>query len=474
MTALKYSSLVLDLGGVLLNTPKVPVDLSPRKVKDALDMPTWHEYETGKLPQHECYDRVAKTFGLDVQVWAETMLKLTVGQEPNTELIAAIRELKSVYPGLRVICLSNIPEPAFELLRELIEGWGIMDQVHVSAISGFRKPNTAAFRDFLSSTHNTSESCIFVDDRIENVISAQCLGFQALLFQNTVSTVAAIHNLLGDPVARGMTYLKQHAGNLFSMTDDGQVHKDNFSQLLILQNTGDKSLVSLEKRGHTWNYFIGEPRLYGTTYANDSDTTCLALTILDDVPEEEKAYAMNAILANLSPDGLPYTWFDDKRPRLCHCICANVYRFFHLQGQAGQLPGVYEHLCRILRTGAFALGSRYYANPDWFLYTLSDLCGRRPLDTALQEMRELLGARIQDRMGGDDDVLGAALRLLSAQSLAVKNQRDLTTVRDAQQLDGGWEMVWLWQTARGAIKMGSRGVITAMAVRGIQNAESML
>lgn len=93
---------------------------------------------------------------------------------------------------------------------------------------------------------------------------------------------------------------------------------------------------------------------------------------------------------------------------------------------------------------------------------------------ALQEMRELLGARLQDRIGRDGDVLSAALRLLSAQSLEMENRKDLMTLRSAQQLDGGWEPVWLWQTAQGAIKMGSRGVITAMAVRGIRNAESML
>lgn len=240
MTVCRYSSLVLDLGGVLLSTPKVPVGLSPRQVKDALDSPIWHEYETGKISQRDCYDRVAKTFGLDVQTWAVAMLKLTVGQEPNMELISAIQQLKSMHTGLRVFCLSNIPKPALRLLRETIAGWGIIDELHTSATSGFRKPDMAALSSFSSSTHNTPGSCIFIDDRVENVISAQSLGFQALLFQNTVSTVTALHNLLGDAAARGMAYLHQHAGDLFSVTDAGKAHKDNFSQLLILQNTGER------------------------------------------------------------------------------------------------------------------------------------------------------------------------------------------------------------------------------------------
>lgn len=85
-------------------------------------------------------------------------------------------------------------------------------------------------------------------------------------------------------------------------------------------------------------------------------------------------------------------------------------------------------------------------------------------------MRELLAARVKDRIGCDRNVLGAALRLLSAQSLTMMNKKDLMTLKSAQQQDRGWEKVWMWQTVQGAIKMGSRGVITAMAVRAIRNA----
>lgn len=77
---------------------------------------------------------------------------------------------------------------------------------------------------------------------------------------------------------------------------------------------------------------------------------------------------------------------------------------------------------------------------------------------------------VKDRAGCDKDTLGAALRLLSAQSIGVSNETDLETVLAGQQLDGGWERVWLWQYGKEAIKIGSRGVITAMALRGIQQA----
>lgn len=43
-----------------------------------------------------------------------------------------------------------------------------------------------------------------------------------------------------------------------------------------------------------------------TVYPDDSDTTSLAMTILDDVSEEENQQARATIKANLNPDGLPY------------------------------------------------------------------------------------------------------------------------------------------------------------------------
>lgn len=69
---------------------------------------------------------------------------------------------------------------------------------------------------------------------------------------------------------------------------------------------GNRNLVTLERKGPLWNYFIGEPRFEDTLYPNDSDTTSLANVTLDDVPTEDKELAMKMILSNLNPDGMPY------------------------------------------------------------------------------------------------------------------------------------------------------------------------
>jgi hypothetical protein len=84
-------------------------------------------------------------------------------------------------------------------------------------------------------------------------------------------------------------------------------------------------------------------------------------------------------------------------------------------------------------------------------------------------MRELLMNEIQDRAGCDDDVLGAALRTLSAQAMgAPYAKRDVRVLLESQQLDGGWNRVWLFKYGKEDIKVGSRGVITAMAVKALR------
>ena len=49
----------------------------------------------------------------------------------------------------------------------------------------------------------------------------------------------ALRNLLGDPLERGKRFLDKNAGQLYSLTDNGVVLKENFAQLLILEATDD-------------------------------------------------------------------------------------------------------------------------------------------------------------------------------------------------------------------------------------------
>ncbi|KAM0323995.1 hypothetical protein ACHAPQ_008524 [Fusarium lateritium] len=98
------------------------------------------------------------------------------------------------------------------------------------------------FKLFLKAAKTPASSCIFVDDKIENIIMARTLGFKSIHFNGADDLVRVLHNLLGDPVVRAKTFLKDNAKNLFSTLSTGHIQPDNYSQLLILQNTGDRCI----------------------------------------------------------------------------------------------------------------------------------------------------------------------------------------------------------------------------------------
>ncbi|KAL5586790.1 hypothetical protein FOBRF1_016660 [Fusarium oxysporum] len=466
-----YTTVVLDLGGVLINYgAKNTVGLTSTQIKSALDSPHWYEYERGKVSKQDAYDQVTQAFNIDLETWTEALEQMKDGMQPNRVLISAIKDLRTAYPTVKICCLSNIPEPELALLKDEIESWGIIDQFVASSDLQQRKPEMGTYSAFLEKIQESAPNCIFIDDKVGSVVNAQGLGFKGIVFSTSDELIRVLHNLLGDPVARANLYLKQNAKSLFCTMNTGGLQPDNFSQLLIFHHTGDRDLVVLKNEGDTWNYFHGSPTYDGTTYPDDPDTTCLALTMLEDISIGQKLKARDVMLSYVNKDGLPEVWFNKNRPRFCHCICANVFRFFTINHWTEKLPKVYEYLCRVLETRAFLHGSRYYKIPDWFLYILSDLCARRPSDEKLQGMRDLLVECVEERMGCDDNILGAAMRALSAQSLGLKNGRDLKILLESQQVDGGWELAWLWSYATKPLKIGSRGVVTAMAMDAIQQA----
>ncbi|KAM0461264.1 hypothetical protein ACHAPV_004583 [Trichoderma viride] len=462
-TQKQWKAIVLDLNGVLLSYGgKVPSSvLKPSQIKNVLDSPTWYDYECGKISsRQECYQRVSEEFEMDVGVFTDALEQLTKTVKPHSEFIAAIKKIRSAFPDIKFYGMSNISQPDYEFLKPMISSWGILDGFQASGQAGVRKPDNASYISFLEKFELLdSKECVIIDDSVENTVAASALGFKGVTFTNAMEAERTLWNLLGDPVDRGMEYMERNAKKMMLELSTGGEQPDNFSQLIILELTKDERLIKLErKEGPTWNYFHHSNTFMGTTYSDDCDTTSYAMCTLDDIPAHEKEAAMDAILNNLSPDNLPLCWFNKNRPRLCHG-----------SGQGHKLTHAYLFLCRLLRTKTYELGSRYYENIDYMPYILSNLCSRRPTDPSLAEMRELLKNEIRDRSGCDSDVLGAALRTLSAQAMGVPYaKRDVRVLLESQQLDGGWNRVWIFKYGKEDIKVGSRGVITAMAVKAIR------
>jgi hypothetical protein len=228
-----------------------------------------------------------------------------------------------------------------------------------------------------------------------------------------------------------------------------------------------RNLCSMKNHKRTWNFFQGKPILTTDSFPDDLDDTALGLLISDD--KCMKHSVMDEMLDYVTKDGILLTYFDPQRPRFDPFVGANVLRLFYQNRRGHQLAGTLQYMHRVLFTRAYKFGTRYYHLPDWLFYYLAELCSKNS-EPELEGLRLLLKRRLTERIGCDSDVMAAALRLLACQALGMDNQRDLELLVASQQIDGGWPMGWLNRYGSTGIKVGSRGVITAMAVKGIREA----
>ncbi len=201
----------------------------------------WYEYECGRISQVECYERVAFESSLSISEVAEAFSQARDSLKINHEMISVLKKLKAQSNGsLKVYAMSNIGVSDYEVLRAIPAEWDIFNDVFISGQVGQRKPDLGFYRHVLDVTQTDPRRTIFVDDKIDNVGSAASFGIHGIIFDDKAHVVKELRNLLGDPLRKGRGWLEGNAQNLWCMTNTGVLVKDNFSQLFILESTGQR------------------------------------------------------------------------------------------------------------------------------------------------------------------------------------------------------------------------------------------
>lgn len=238
----KHDAIIFDLGDVLFSwSPQTKTTISPKLLRKFLDTATWHDYERGLVSQQDCYRIVGEQFSVDPAEISRAFDQARDSLEANNEVIAIIQQLKSQSDGqLRVFAMSNIGQPDYDVLRTKPADWSIFDEVFTSCGAGHRKPDLGFYRHVIEKTGVNPKRTVFVDDKFDNVVSAQSQGLCGIVFDNSEHVIQQLLNLFGNPVTRGQDFLRQNAGRLESVIDDGSVLPENFAQLLILETTADK------------------------------------------------------------------------------------------------------------------------------------------------------------------------------------------------------------------------------------------
>ncbi|CAI7630045.1 unnamed protein product [Penicillium pancosmium] len=461
--------ILVDLGGVLFHPPvQCTLATADSSVTLGRIMSTsaWMDYEVGKLDDEQCFNKLAEQFGFKASDLKAMIHNLRETTAYDKETLFTFRTLKRT-PGVEIVLVSNISAMDYQALRKTFddEFWSTFDHIFTSSMLGVRKPSPRFYRHVLRALRVEPQNTFLIDDRQENVLSARSIGMRGTA--NLVGLPRRLTNLVGDPVERGLTFLRQQAGVFPSVTQEGVAVDENYAPLLILEALKDRSLVNLKCPPRLWNFFSGSPKYTTEVYPDDLDTTSLALTTLNY--DSDLAHSiLDEMLDYVDEDGFVQTYTDRSRPRVDAVIALNVLITFHTYGRGYELPQTLDWMHSILTHRAYIDGTRYYSTAEWFLYYLSRLLARSNDPLLHQRLKPLLRTRVTERVGVNGDAFCLGMRLLTCNFLEIENFQDRERLAEMQCEDGGWEPSCMYFFPSERKEIGNRGLTSAFAVAALR------
>ncbi|KAL2815868.1 HAD-like protein [Aspergillus cavernicola] len=465
------TTILVDLGGVLFHPPvnhTLAAGETTVTLGRIMSTSTWMSYEVGKLDDEGCFTQLADQFGFEAKDLAAIIHNLRETTTYDKEMLSVFRAIKQA-PGVEIALVSNISKMDYQALRQVFDEafWNTFDHIFTSSMLGIRKPSLRFYRHVLRATRSAPQNAFIVDDRPENVLAARSIGIRGTASLFDLSR--RLNNLVGNPVERGMVFLRQRAGELHSTTQEGVIIEENYAPLLILEVTKDWSLVNLKRPPRMWNFFSGTPKYTTGVYPDDLDTTSLALTTIKY--DTDTAHSiLDEMLEYVDEDGFVQIYVDKSRPRVDAVIALNVLVAFYMYERGYELPQTLDWMHNILLNRAYIDGTRYYPNAEWFLYYLTRLLGQSNDPILHERLEKPLKARVIERIGVDGDAFCLGMRLLACQSLGIENNLDRERLASLQQEDGGWEASCMYLFPGDKKEIGNRGTTTAFAVAALQGA----
>lgn len=158
------------------------------------------------------------------------------------------------------------------------------------------------------------------------------------------------------------------------------------------------------------------------------------------------------------------TYFDKTRPRFDACVCVNVLTLFYTHGRGHELHRTLDWVHGVLVQRAYMDGTRYYTTPECFLFFIGRLFTSCKDPELHKMLMPVFKERVQERIGAEGDALALGMRILAGAAAGVKNTIDRGSLLSMQCVDGGWETGWVYKLVVSKVRIGSRGLTTAIAL----------
>ncbi|KAF2680431.1 HAD-like protein [Lentithecium fluviatile CBS 122367] len=467
-------AVIFDLGDVLFTwSAETKTNVPSTVLRQILSSNTWFEYERGHITREGCFEKVAHEFSLNKSQVEKAFKQAHQSLRPDEVVVAFLKDLRSD-GKLKVYAMSNIGKEDFADLEHKID-WSLFDGVYASGDVGMRKPDPEFFRYVLDNIKIAPDRVMFVDDKQENVASAESLGINSFVFNDL--TIVDLKRRLNDPYSKGLAYLHQNAQQFNSITSNGISIPDNFAKLLILEATGDSRLVKLPSSSAsqegTWNFFTDRTAtlVTGGYFPDDLDTTSLALMVQPPTQSDMVNLLLDRMAQNVQPDGSILIYFDEGKLRTDAVVSSNVLACFYRYNRGQELAATLQHVCGVLSKRSYLQGTRYYPSADCCLGFFGRLLESAPNDSELQAaVRPLLKECVREHVGKSGTALELAMRIILCDALGLGSGNDLQTLIGLQLLDGSWEAGWMYRYGSTGVRIGNQGLTTALALKAIASA----
>lgn len=199
---MKIKAIITDVGGVLVRE----LERSARKTwEDKLQLThgelTKDVYRTGKaslavvgkLDYKKIWLDVQKKFDLSDREIKQMEHDFHAGDRLNEPFYAFMDEMHKKYA---TAILSNAWINARKIYTDVYQLDKIADLMIISAEEGMRKPNKTIYKVALERLGLNPKEVIYIDDRPDNIRTAQALGMHTVLFTHTQETIERIKKLL--------------------------------------------------------------------------------------------------------------------------------------------------------------------------------------------------------------------------------------------------------------------------------------
>ena len=147
----------------------------------------------GKISSKQIWDNISQKISLTGIELIKLKEDYFAGDQLNTQLYNFIKEIRNNY---QVVIASNGWDEVRSVYTDKYYLDRITDKMIISSEIGMAKPDKEFYEYALDLLKAKPEEVIFIDDSIENIATAEELGFNTILFSDTVSAIEEIKKYL--------------------------------------------------------------------------------------------------------------------------------------------------------------------------------------------------------------------------------------------------------------------------------------